>query len=392
MGLDPESESAMLIALLRKLLAVYALGVCALVVSSCAQERSQTSKSFATWEWGGIARAVSAAPSASNPNYVFGTSTDEVGSLAELASVYNPSMERLGEGYVAPDKDQLVVFDSDFRKQSEKPLEGLGLPTQTTSAGSVDNKTAVFVFNESTSDSPYSSRIVLATKETKSAVPRDRRPVALRACTDETAVWLERDEDAGSGLTLVRMGTDGLLSESRLDIPAGTVASEYFSALGCGKEKSYISFPDDIGGADVVSVGSPNEKPTLKHEGRIEGLPLPGVNRSSRYEEGSVSYFTSRGTIVTVDLAHQEVKETEPLIGADRRPVSATIDGGNVHIVTQPIDGAEELRVHSFSFKDPVADKDGTRIAKLSQLMQGSTAHGAYTIPMSIYPFDKRTD
>ncbi|MCG7277161.1 hypothetical protein MHK08_11895 [Corynebacterium singulare] len=382
----------MLIALLRKLLAVYALGVCALVVSSCAQERSQTSKSFATWEWGGIARAVSAAPSASNPNYVFGTSTDEVGSLAELASVYNPSMERLGEGYVAPDKDQLVVFDSDFRKQSEKPLEGLGLPTQTTSAGSVDNKTAVFVFNESTSDSPYSSRIVLATKETKSAVPRDRRPVALRACTDETAVWLERDEDAGSGLTLVRMGTDGLLSESRLDIPAGTVASEYFSALGCGKEKSYISFPDDIGGADVVSVGSPNEKPTLKHEGRIEGLPLPGVNRSSRYEEGSVSYFTSRGTIVAVDLEHQEVKETEPLIGADRRPVSATIDGGNVHIVTQPIDGAEELRVHSFSFKDPVADKDGTRIAKLSQLMQGSTAHGAYTIPMSIYPFDKRTD
>ena len=392
MGLDPESESAMLIALLRKLLAVYALGVCALVVSSCAQERSQTSKSFATWEWGGIARAVSAAPSASNPNYVFGTSTDEVGSLAELASVYNPSMERLGEGYVAPDKDQLVVFDSDFRKQSEKPLEGLGLPTQTTSAGSVDNKTAVFVFNESTSDSPYSSRIVLATKETKSAVPRDRRPVALRACTDETAVWLERDEDAGSGLTLVRMGTDGLLSESRLDIPAGTVASEYFSTLGCGKEKSYISFPDDIGGADVVSVGSPNEKPTLKHEGRIEGLPLPGVNRSSRYEEGSVSYFTSRGTIVAVDLEHQEVKETEPLIGADRRPVSATIDGGNVHIVTQPIDGAEELRVHSFSFKDPVADKDGTRIAKLSQLMQGSTAHGAYTIPMSIYPFDKRTD
>ena len=392
MGLDPESESAMLIALLRKLLAVYALGVCALVVSSCAQERSQTSKSFATWEWGGIARAVSAAPSASNPNYVFGTSTDEVGSLAELASVYNPSMERLGEGYVAPDKDQLVVFDSDFRKQSEKPLEGLGLPTQTTSAGSVDNKTAVFVFNESTSDSPYSSRIVLATKETKSAVPRDRRPVALRACTDETAVWLERDEDAGSGLTLVRMGTDGLLSESRLDIPAGTVASEYFSTLGCGKEKSYISFPDDIGGADVVSVGSPNEKPTLMHEGRIEGLPIPGVNRSSRYEEGSVSYFTSRGTIVAVDLEHQEVKETEPLIGADRRPVSATIDGGNVHIVTQPIDGAEELRVHSFSFKDPVADKDGTRIAKLSQLMQGSTAHGAYTIPMSIYPFDKRTD
>ena len=95
---------------------------------------------------------------------------------------------------------------------------------------------------------------------------------------------------------------------------------------------------------------------------------------------------------MAVDLEHQEVKETEPLIGADRRPVSATIDGGNVHIVTQPIDGAEELRVHSFSFKDPVADKDGTRIAKLSQLMQGSTAHGAYTIPMSIYPFDKRTD
>lgn len=392
MGLDPESESAMLIALLRKLLAVCALGVCALVVSSCAQERSQTSKSFATWEWGGIARAVSVTPSVNNHNYVFGTSTDEVDSLAELASVYNPSMERLGEGYVAPDKDQLVVFDSDFRKQSEKPLAGLGLPTQTASAGSVDNKAAVFVFNESTSDSPYASRIVLATKETTSTVTRDRRPVALRACTDEKAVWIERDEDDGSGLTLVRMGVDGLLSESRLDIPAGTVASEYFSALGCGKEKSYISFPDDTGGAYVVSVGTSNEKPTLKHEGNIERLPIPGVNRSSRYEEGSVSYFTSRGTIVALDLERQEVKETEPLIGADRRPVSATIDGGNLYIVTQPIEGAEELRVHSFTFKDPAADKDGAHIAKLSQLMQGGTAKGAYTIPMSIYPFDKRTE
>ncbi|MDK8764431.1 hypothetical protein QP922_11445 [Corynebacterium sp. MSK218] len=331
-------------------------------------------------------------PSVSNHNYVFGTSTGEVDSLAELASVYNPSMERLGEGYVAPDKDQLVVFDSDFRKQSEKPLAGLDLPTQTASAGSVDNKAAVFVFNESTSNSPYASRIVLATKESTSTVTRDRRPVALRACTDEKAVWIERDEDDGSGLTLVRMGVDGLLSESRLDTPAGTVASEYFSVLGCGKEKSYISFPDDIGGVYVVSVDTSNEKPALKHEGNIERLPIPGVNRSSRYEEGSVSYFTSRGTIVAVNLERQEVKETEPLIDADRRPVSATIDGGNVYIVTQPIDGAEELRVHSFSFKAPSADKDGAHIAKLSQLMQGGTAKGAYTIPMSIYPFDKRTE
>ncbi|OFP22595.1 hypothetical protein HMPREF2996_12015 [Corynebacterium sp. HMSC066C02] len=95
---------------------------------------------------------------------------------------------------------------------------------------------------------------------------------------------------------------------------------------------------------------------------------------------------------MALDLERQEVKETEPLIGADRRPVSATIDGGNLYIVTQPIDGAEELRVHSFSFKAPAADKDGAHIAKLSQLMQGGTAKGAYTIPMSIYPFDKRTE
>ncbi|WP_317001657.1 hypothetical protein [Corynebacterium sp. CTNIH14] len=82
-------------------------------------------------------------------------------------------------------------------------------------------------------------------------VTRDMRPVALRACTDKTAVWIERDEDDGSGLTLVRMGVDGLLSESRLDGPTGIVASEFFSVLGCGKENSYISFPDEFSSADV---------------------------------------------------------------------------------------------------------------------------------------------
>ncbi|AKN75955.1 hypothetical protein CULCOIPH002_10350 [Corynebacterium ulcerans] len=377
--------------LFQEFLAVCTLGVCAFVVSSCAQEVPQPSKSPISWEWAGIARAVSVAPSVDNHNYVFGANADEVGSLSELASVYNPSMERLGEGYVAPDRDQLVVFDSRFHKQSERPIADLGLPTQTTSAASANSETAVFVFNESKNDSPYASRVVLATEGTTSSVTRDMRPIALRACTDKTAVWIERDEDNGSGLTLVRMGADGALSESRLDGPAGAVASEFFSALGCGEEHSYISFPDDLGKADVFSVSGLSNQQTLKSEGKLEELPEPGVNRSSRYKEGSVSYFSGRGTLVEVDLAHQVVRETEPLIGSDRRPVSATVDGETVHIVTQPLDGAEELLVHSFSFEDPTADVDGARIAKLRQIMRDGTANGAYTIPMSIFPFGKRT-
>ncbi|MCS4489387.1 hypothetical protein N7326_00160 [Corynebacterium sp. ES2794-CONJ1] len=182
------------------------------------------------------------APSANNHNYVFGSNADEVDSLSELASVYNPSIERLGEGYMAPDMDQMVVFDSHFHKQSERPIEGLGLPTQTTSAGSADNETAVFVFNVSKSGSPYASRIVLATEDTTNVVTRDMRPIALRACTDKTAVWIERDEDDGSGLTLVRMGVDGLLSESRFDGPTGIVASGFFPFLGAGKKTPIFHF------------------------------------------------------------------------------------------------------------------------------------------------------
>ncbi|MCS4491199.1 hypothetical protein [Corynebacterium sp. ES2715-CONJ3] len=228
--------------LFRKLLTGWALGASAFVVSSCAQETPQQSKALVSWEWGGIARAVSVAPSANNHNYVFGSNADEVDSLSELASVYNPSIERLGEGYMAPDMDQMVVFDSHFHKQSERPIEGLGLPTQTTSAGSADNETAVFVFNVSKSGSPYASRIVLATEDTTNVVTRDMRPIALRACTDKTAVWIERDEDDGSGLTLVRMGVDGLLSESRFDGPTGIVASGFFPFLGAGKKTPIFHF------------------------------------------------------------------------------------------------------------------------------------------------------
>lgn len=369
----------------RKPLAVSVLAACAFAATACTLENPAPTPDSASWQWGGIARAVSAAPSADNRNYVFGANADEAGSLAELASVYNPSMQRLGDGYVAPDRDQLVVFDSQFKKQHVRPIEDLGLPTQSTSAGSTNAATAVFVFNESGNTSPHASRIVLATEDATSVVTRDLRPVALRACEDKTAVWMERDEDDGSGLTLVRMGESGLLSEVLIDGgPSDTVASEFFSALGCGEETSYISFPDGSGGAGVFAVGGDS----AQHEGNLDSLPEPGLNRSSRYKEGSVSFVSDRGTVTEVDLVHHATRESEVLIGADRRPVSVTVDGEQAYVVTQPRDGAESLRVHSFSFADPRVDAEGKRLAKLSELTRRGAPDGAYVIPMSIFPFD----
>ena len=266
---------------LRSALGAGILAACAFGAASCTDESAAPTPDSASWQWAGIARAVSAAPSADNHNYVFVASADEAGSLAELAPVYNPSMQRLGEDFVAPDRDQLVVFDSQFKKLHVRPIANLGLPTQSTSAGSANAETAVFVFNESGNSSAYASRIVLATKDATSVVTRDLRPVALRACDDKTAVWIERDEDDGSGLTLVRMGESGLLSEALIDgDPSGVVASEFFSALGCGEEPSYIAFPDGSGGADVFSVDGASTEPALQHEGKLKTLPAPGLNLS----------------------------------------------------------------------------------------------------------------
>ena len=373
---------------LRSALAASVLAVCAFGATSCTHDSAAPTPDSASWQWAGIARAVSAAPSAENHNYVFGANADEAGSLAELASVYNPSMQRLGEGFVAPDRDQLVVFDPQFKKHHVRPIAGLGLPTQSTSAGSANAETAVFVFNESGNSSAYASRIVLGTEGATSVVMRDLRPVALRACDDKTAVWIERDEDDGSGLALVRMGESGLLSEALIDgDPSGVVASEFFSALGCGEERSYISFPDGTGGADVFSVDGDSAEPALQHEGNLDSLPEPGLNKSSRYRQGNVAFVSHRGTVTEVDLVNQVIRESEPLIGADRRAVSVTIDGEQAHVVTQPRDGAESLRVHSFSFADPRQDLEGTSIAKLSRLTHRDSAEGAYMIPMSIFPF-----
>lgn len=374
---------------LRSALAASVLAACAFGAASCAHDSAAPTPDSASWQWAGIARDVSAAPSAENHNYVFGANADEAGSFAELAPVYNPSMQRLGEGFVAPDRDQLVVFDSQFKKHHVRPIAGLGLPTQSTSAGSANAETAVFVFNESGNSSAYASRIVLATKDATSVVTRDLRPVALRACDDKTAVWIERDEDDGSGLTLVRMGESGLLSEALIDgDPSGVVASEFFSALGCGEEPSYIAFPDGSGGADVFSVDGASTEPALQHEGKLKTLPAPGLNSSSRYRQGNVSFVSHRGTVTEVDLVSQVARESEPLIGADRRAVSVTIDGEQAHVVTQPRDGAESLRVHSFSFADPRVDAEGKRLAKLSELAHRGASRGAYVIPMSVFPFD----
>ncbi len=77
-----------------------------------------------------------------------------------------------------------------------------------------------------------------------------------------------------------------MLSESRLDTPAGTVASEYFSALGCGKEKSYISLPDDIGGA-VANVYIPIllgrvVDAVVSDDGELRGLAWIGAHQAGR--------------------------------------------------------------------------------------------------------------
>lgn len=369
---------------LRSALGAGILAACAFGAASCTDESAAPTPDSASWQWAGIARAVSAAPSADNHNYVFVASADEAGSLAELASVYNPSMQRLGEGYVAPDRDQLVVFDSQFKKHHVRPIADLGLPTQSTSVGSGNAATAVFVFNESESTNPHASRIVLAAEDETSVITRDLRPVALRACDDKTVVWMERDEDDGSGLTLVRMGESGLLSEVLIDGgPPDAVASEFFSALGCGEETSYIAFPDDSGGAEVFAV----DGDSAQHEGNLDSVPEPGFNRSSRYKEGSVSFVSDRGTVTEVDLVNHATRESEVLIGADRRPVSVTVDGEQAYVVTQPDDGAESLRVHTFSLDDPRQDAEGERIAELSQLPRRGPVAGAYTIPMSIFPF-----
>ena len=67
--------------------------------------------------------------------------------------------------------------------------------------------------------------------------------------------------------------------------------------------------------------------------------------------------------------------------------MSVTIDGEQAYVVTQLDDGAESLRVHTFSFEDPRQDTEGERIAELSQLTRRGPAAGAYMIPMSIFPF-----
>ncbi|MDK8305939.1 hypothetical protein QP866_03815 [Corynebacterium imitans] len=200
---------------------------------------------------------------------------------------------------------------------------------------------------------------------------------------------MERDEDDGSGLTLVRMGEGGLLSESLIDGgPPDAVASEFFSALGCGKRPPTLRSTMTPGGAEVFAVDGDSAEPALQLEGNLDSLPAPGLNKSSRYSQGNVSFVSHRGTVTEVDLENQAARESEPLIGADRRAVSVTIDGEQAHVVTQPRDGAESLRVHSFSFADPRVDAEGKRLAKLSELTRRGAPDGAYVIPMSVFPFD----
>lgn len=89
------------------------------------------------------------------------------------------------------------------------------------------------------------------------------------------------------------------------------------------------------------------------------------MNRSFQVLDGKLYSFLHEGRIVALDYANHEVHQSEVLL--------------------PPQGGARELRVHSFSLRDPQLS-DGGFLLEGFFLMPHSLKGSPYAVPHNVYP------
>ncbi|WP_196794482.1 hypothetical protein, partial [Corynebacterium timonense] len=288
-----------------------ALCGCCLFLSSCTATEpppiAEIAEDAPTWQWVGLSTPVSGSLVSTNRNVVFAASDESVKPVFKTAPVYYPSLQRLQDGYIVPDRDRIVFLDGSLQEKTSQRIPGLGFPTMATATGASNGEAAAWTFNVGNESQPYRRLIVSIVGESINTSVRDNVPSSVRSCDDGSVVWFEQNDSVGRTLTVARMGAEGEVVENAVPLLQKGVVSEPFTALGCGDEKSYIAVANEQEGIDIFRLGNEEPPRSLDYVGSMSGLPSPGINRSTQVTEGKVRQFSQQGTISTVDLSQQSI-------------------------------------------------------------------------------------
>lgn len=371
-----------------------ALGLLAsgIVSAACSPQEEASSGSTpadpSQWEWVGITLPIEVLDKHSRNN-VFWATDDGTGEVHSYQAVYYPSMQRFDDGWVVPTRDSLLFLDEQLQVKSQFDVGEGELNQQLNGAGSVNGSAAVMAFDTSHSGNPRAYNVIALNEQGVYSFPEHGSLNVLRSCDDGSALWLTEVADGSGNLRLARMDPSGNKSEVMLETPAGMEPSVRANLLGCGEEASYVAFHDSSYQKHVYAVAGTWPEVVLKEHWDIGDLYPESeqgeINRSSQVIDGKLYAFMHEGMLISLDFENHEVYQSEVLLPPDTNPVSATVDGENIYVVTQPRGGARELRVHSFSLRDPRPSDGGFLLEGFFSLPHSERGN-PYAIPTSVYP------
>lgn len=372
-----------------RILAVTGLVISGLFFAACSQEKvvdTAPAAAFEEWKWVGVAEPVELEGKTSHNN-VFWATADRTGSAQSHEAVYYSSMQRVGDRWVVADRRGLLFLDEKLQEQSRFDVGGRTLWTQSQGLGSVNSSTALMIFDTQSAGEDPSFLALVVNDQGVHSVPMKDYPFGGRACEDGAAILVTKTYDGSGKIHVIRMDPAGSTTEAILQTPEHMDFSSGDQFLGCGEEPTYLTFVDESFGRHAYRLEGTWPGVTLEENWDFAGQTPEAINRSSQILDGKLYSFTQEGRIAVIDFEDHEIHESELLLPPDTNPVSATVDGENIYIVTQPKGGARELRVHSFAFRNPQPSDSGFLLEGFFSLPH-STVKGyyPYAIPLSVYP------
>lgn len=374
---------------LNQIFAVTALVASGVLFAACSQEKAvdtAPAAAFEEWKWVGVAEPVQLEGKTSQ-NIVFWASEDRTGSAQSHEAIYYSSMQRVGDKWVVADRHGLLFLDEKLQEQSRFDVGEKILRSQSRGKSSVNSSTALMIFNTQSAGEDQSFLALVVNDQGVHSVPMNDHPFGGRACEDGAAILVTKTYDGSGKIHVIRMDPAGSTTEATLQTPEHMDFSSGDQFLGCGEEPTYLTFVDESFGRHAYRLEGTWPEVTLEEKWDFGGQTPEAINRSSQILDGKLYSFTREGRIAVIDFENHEIHESELLLPPDTNPVSATVDGENIYIVTQPQGGARELRVHSFAFRNPQPSDSGFLLEGFFSLPH-STVKGyyPYAIPLSVYP------
>ncbi|WJY75104.1 hypothetical protein CCANI_06310 [Corynebacterium canis] len=266
--------------------------------------------------------------------------TSEAGDKLELLQTraeYFPAIARLGDNFVVPDDDHLLVLDKQLNLVRKLHVPGLGVGYLSDSRSSSNGNVAALYFNDGTVEQDERHLMVLAEGDRVFSMHTRYKPVAVATCDDASVVWAEHfpesdDHAGGPGITRITRATiNGEVAKYEFPYEAEYQPS-FDSSINCLDEPSYVTY---FSGDEllVVKIRFVDGKVEIVDRGTMPTPEQTTIGRSSHGSGNKYYVYGESGAMHRIDLDTRSVDYSVKVLDSRFIIRSITFEGDTALIV-----------------------------------------------------------